>query len=73
MLGVVDFAFDKSNNTVQEIIISGSLMEDLWLGRKSMPVLVCGVFTRTNTYRQGYQEEITALQKVLKLVNMDSI
>lgn len=72
---VVDFAFDKSNGTVREIIISGSLMEDLWLGRKSMPVLSNVEFSRELIrIDRDTKEEITALQKGIKSwFNMDSI
>lgn len=31
---VVDVAFDENNGILREIIISGSVVDDLWLGRK---------------------------------------
>jgi sporulation protein YlmC with PRC-barrel domain len=33
---VVDFSFDPSNGFVRDVILSGSLIEDLWNGRKRM-------------------------------------
>lgn len=71
---VVDFAFDSDGN-VREIIISGSLMEDLWLGRKKMPVLNNVEFSRELIQiDRDTKEEITGLHKGLKkLFNMDSI
>lgn len=63
---VVDFAFDK-NGIIREIIISGSLVEDLWLGRKRMPVLDKVEFSQELIrIDRDTKEEITGLQKGLK-------
>jgi len=72
---VADFAFDISNGAVREIIISGSFLEDLWLGRKRMPVLSKVEFSRELIrIDRDTKEEITGLQKGLKKwFNIDSI
>ncbi|NLM10524.1 MAG: hypothetical protein GX213_07080 [Clostridiaceae bacterium] len=72
---VVDFAFNSLNGVIREIIISGSLVEDLWLGRKRMPVLSNVEFSRQLIQiDRDTKEEITGLQKGLKKwFNMDSV
>lgn len=72
---VVDFAFDTSNGIIREIIISGSLMEDLWWGRKRMPVFSNVEFSRELIQiDRDTKEEITGLQKGLRSwFNIDSI
>jgi len=72
---VVDFAFDISNGVLREIILSGSILEDLWLGKKKMPVLSNVEFSRELIQiDRDTKEEITGLQKGLKKwFNMDSI
>jgi len=70
---VVDFAFDASNGNFREIILSGSLIEDIWLGRKRMPVLERVEFSRELIQiDRDTRNEITGLKKGLKnLLNMD--
>ncbi|NLX76595.1 MAG: hypothetical protein GXZ01_04375 [Clostridiaceae bacterium] len=72
---VADFAFSASNGTIRELIISKSLVEDLWLGRKRMPVLSNVEFSQQLIrIDRDTKEEITGLQKGLKKwFNMDSI
>ncbi|ANW98756.1 hypothetical protein CSTERTH_06805 [Thermoclostridium stercorarium subsp. thermolacticum DSM 2910] len=71
---VVDVAFDENNGILREIIISGSVVDDLWLGRKKMPVLDRVEFSRELIQiDRDTKEKIIPLQKGLKkLLNMDS-
>ncbi len=72
---VVDFSFDPSNGFVRDMILSGSLIEDLWNGRKKMPVLSQVEFSREFiVIDQDTREEITALHKGLrKWLGIDSV
>ena len=64
---VEDIAFDPGNGVIKEIIISESILEDLWFGRKKMPVLGHVEFSRELISIDKYtREEITALNKGLK-------
>ncbi|NLY17633.1 MAG: hypothetical protein GX045_01470 [Clostridiaceae bacterium] len=64
---VVDIAFDPSNGVIKEIIISESILEDLWFGRKKMPVLGHVEFSRELiSVDKDAREEITELNKGLK-------
>ncbi|MBP7177120.1 MAG: hypothetical protein KBA53_13015 [Thermoclostridium sp.] len=64
---VADFSFDPSNGFVRDMILSGSLLEDLWNGRKRMPVLSQVEFSQEFiSIDQETREEISGLQKGLK-------
>jgi uncharacterized protein YrrD len=64
---VVDFVFDPSKGFVRDIILSGSLVEDIWFGRKRMPVLSQVEFSKELiSIDQDTCEEITDLHKGLK-------
>lgn len=64
---VVDFGFDPSKGFLREIILSGSFLEDLWNGRKKMPVLSQVEFSgELITIDQDTREEITSMHKGLK-------
>lgn len=64
---VVDIAFDPGNGTIKEIILSESILEDLWFGRKKMPVLGQVEFSRELiSVDKDAREEITELNKGLK-------
>lgn len=72
---VVDFSFNPVNGFVRDMILSGSLIEDIWTGRKRMPVLSQVEFSREFiSIDQDTREEITGLQKGLrKWLGMDSV
>jgi len=72
---VVDIAFDAENGLLREIIISGSLIEDIWAGKKRMPVLDRVEFSRELIQiDRDTKKKITGLQKGLKkLLNIDSV
>lgn len=64
---VVDIAFDPENGIIKEIILSESTIEDLWFGRKKMPVLGHVEFSRELiSVDKGTREEITLLNKGIK-------
>lgn len=64
---VVDIAFDPGNGGIKEIILSESIIEDLWFGRKKMPVLGQVEFSRELiSVDKDAREEITELNKGLK-------
>lgn len=64
---VVDFGIDPSKGFVRDIIISGSFIEDIWYGRKRMPVLSQVEFSKELiSIDPDTREEITGLQKGLK-------
>lgn len=64
---VADFSFDPSNGFVRDLILSGSLIEDLWNGRKRMPVLSQVEFSQEFiSIDQDTREEISGLHKGLK-------
>ena len=64
---VADFSFDPSNGFVRDMILSGSLIEDLWNGRKRMPVLSQVEFSQEFiSIDQDTREEISGLHKGLK-------
>lgn len=64
---VVDFAFDIADGVVREIIISGSLIEDLWSGRKKVPVLSNVEFSQDLIQiDRDTKEEITELKKGIR-------
>jgi len=64
---VVDIAFDPVNGVIKEIILSESILEDLWFGRKKLPVLGHVEFSRELiTVDKDAREEITELKKGLK-------
>ncbi|NLG89415.1 MAG: hypothetical protein GX494_09455 [Clostridiaceae bacterium] len=64
---VADFCFEPANGIVREIIISNSLLGDLWSGRKKLPVLgrveFSGEFIQIN---RDAREEIYSMNKGLK-------
>ncbi len=72
---VVDFSFDPSNGLVRDMILSGSLIEDIWNGRNRMPVLSQVEFSREFvSIDQDTREEITGLHKGLrKWLGIDSV
>lgn len=72
---VVDFSFNPSNGFVRDMILSGSLIEDIWTGRKRMPVLSQVEFSREFvSIDQDTREEITGLHKGLrKWLGIDSV
>ena len=72
---VVDFSFDPSNGFVRDMILSDSFIEDMWTGRKRMPVLSQVEFSQEFiSIDQDTREEITGLQKGLKKwFGMDSV
>ncbi len=64
---VVDFAFNPTNGILKEMIISAGLLDDIWHGRKSMPVLSNVEFSRELIHiDQEIKEEISSLDKGLK-------
>lgn len=64
---VADIAFDPGNGVIKEIILSESILEDLWFGRKKMPVLGHVEFSRELiVVDRDAREEITKLNKGLK-------
>jgi sporulation protein YlmC with PRC-barrel domain len=64
---VADFGFDPSNGFVRDMIFSGSFVEDMWIGRKRMPVLYQVEFSREFiTIDKETREEITGLNKGLR-------
>ncbi|MDD4296621.1 MAG: PRC-barrel domain-containing protein [Ruminiclostridium sp.] len=64
---VADIAFDPGNGVIKEIIISESFFEDIWFGRKKMPVLGHVEFSRELiSVDKDTREEITVLNKGLK-------
>lgn len=64
---VVDFSFDPANGFIRDMILSHSIIEDVWTGRKRMPVLSQVEFSREFiSIDQDTREEITDLQKGLK-------
>lgn len=64
---VVDLAFDQGNGTIKEIILSESILEDIWNGRKKMPVLGDVEFSHELIrIDRDTREEITILNKGLK-------
>lgn len=72
---VADFSFDPLNGFVRDVILSGSLIEDIWTGRKRMPVLSQVEFSREFvSIDKDTLEEITGLQKGLrKWLGIDSV
>lgn len=72
---VVDFGFDPVKGFIREILLSDSLIEDIWHGRKKMPVLSQVEFSRDFiSIDQDTREEITCLHKGLKKwLGIDSI
>jgi len=72
---VADFSFDPSNGFVRDMILSDSLIEDIWIGRKIMPVLSQVEFSREFvTIDRDTREEITGLHKGLrKWLGIDSV
>lgn len=64
---VVDLGFDPVNGVIRDIILSGSLVEDFWQGRKRMPVLSNVEFSQELIrIDQDAREEIMVLHKGLK-------
>ena len=64
---VADIAFDPGNGVIKEIIISESILEDIWFGRKKMPVLGHVEFSRELiSVDKDTCDEITVLNKGLK-------
>jgi uncharacterized protein YrrD len=64
---VVDIAFNPDNGIVKEIILSESIIDDIWLGRKKMPVLGHVEFSQELiSINKDTREEITVLNKGLK-------
>ncbi|NLK68643.1 MAG: hypothetical protein GX283_05725 [Clostridiaceae bacterium] len=64
---VVDFAFDKTNGNIQEVIMSDSIMLDLWLGRRKMPVYSTVEFSEELIrIDKNAKKDIKKLQKGLK-------
>ncbi len=64
---VVDISFNPSNGIIKELILSESIIDDLWLGRKKMPVLGHMEFSQELiSINKDIREEITVLNKGLK-------
>ncbi len=64
---VVDFSFDPTNGIVREMVVSESILDDLWRGRKKMPVLSQVEFSRELVYiDQDTREEIYGMDKGLR-------
>ncbi len=64
---VVDFAFDKSDGKIKEVVISNSIMQDLWLGRSKMPVFSTVEFSdELVRIDKNTKESIKELQKGIK-------
>lgn len=64
---VVDFGFDPSKGFVRDIILSGSFIEDIWNGRRRMPVLSQVEFSKELVcIDRDTRDEISVLQKGLR-------
>lgn len=72
---VVDFGFNPSDGNIRDIIFSKSLVEDLWQGRKHMPVLSNVEFSQELIHiDKDTREEISMLHRGLKnWLNIDLI